>query len=69
MKTLRRVQFANDADVRGQGAIVGFLVAWVFVAAGLLIRLGDEDGPSRFLTEGIPALVAGLIGGWPSRAR
>ena len=59
-----RLQVSNVPNLRGQGAIVGFLVACAFVAAGLLSMLGEEGGTTVFLTQGIPTLIAGLLGGW-----
>ena len=59
-----RLQLSNVPNLRGQGAIVGFLVACAFVAAGLLSLLGKDDGAMAFVTWGIPTLLAGLIGGW-----
>ena len=60
-----RLQMVSDhPNLRGQGAIVGFLVAGAFVGAGLLRLLGQADAVGVFLTDGIPTLVAGLIGGW-----
>jgi hypothetical protein len=59
-----RFQISDDANLRGQGAIVGFLVAGTFVGAGLLRLVGQDEGVPVFLTDGIPTLIAGLIGGW-----
>jgi hypothetical protein len=58
------MQISDHSNLRGQGAIVGFLVAGTFVGAGLLHLLGQEEAVPVFMTEGIPTLVAGLIGGW-----
>ena len=60
-----RMQIADQRNTRGQGAIVGLVVASVFVAAGLQILFGEREGSGRlFLMQGIPTLFAGLFGGW-----
>jgi len=59
-----RFQVFDHAELRVQGAIVGLLVAGVFVASELVRMLSGDEGVARFATEGIPSLVAGLVGGW-----
>jgi hypothetical protein len=58
------MQISDRPDLRAQGAIVGFLIAGTVVGAELLRLLGQPHAVSVFLTDGVPALVAGLIGGW-----
>jgi hypothetical protein len=58
------MQVSDDSNLRGQGALVGFLVACTFVGAGLLSLRDHDEAVPIFLTDGIPTLVAGLIGGW-----
>lgn len=59
------LQAPSPRTARWLGALVGFGVAGLFVAAGFQVLLGQPiAGASLFWQQGVPTLVAGTVGGW-----
>ena len=66
MTTSSRPGISGRSALRRTGALVGLVVAALFFVAGFPILLDHQrlDAVALFLTQGIPTLASGTIGGW-----
>jgi len=63
--TAPHLGITDRIEVRWRGAIVGMAVAGFYALSGFELMFGRHlDRVALFLMQGIPALVAGLVGGW-----